>query len=147
MPWSDTTILTVPLLIRGGPARGERVPYPRGKRGKSAPSSAVNIYREAHLRERLIATFITSTRRLPQREGDLPEHVFFGIRYPLTAESKYTPLVGCFGHTAADGEESGFKLICFLGFDFSLQEIVHGSHVIQRRFLALLRILYAWGRL
>src|SRR5438094_1260709 len=31
---------------------------------------------------------LSVNRRLPQCEGDLPEHVFFGIRHPLSAESK-----------------------------------------------------------
>lgn len=43
-----------------------------------------------------------STRRLIQREGDLPEHIFFRVRHAFAAEPKDTAFVGCFGHAMAD---------------------------------------------
>ena len=46
---------------------------------------------------------LSVNRWLPQCEGNLPEHVFFGIGHPLAAESKDPAFVRCFGHTAADG--------------------------------------------
>ena len=35
---------------------------------------------------------LSVNRRLPQCGGNLPERIFFGIRYPLAAESKEEPM-------------------------------------------------------